>query len=105
MLTKRLTLGAALLTALLAGCGSNEPREDAAAGGATVPHGSCDSSAVQDLVGKPASDPLLQQARQRAGAETARTLGPHDVVTLEYNSRRLNLLTDDKQVITRVSCG
>ncbi|CAD5109340.1 I78 family peptidase inhibitor [Zestomonas carbonaria] len=104
MLTKRLSLGTALLAALLAGCGTSGSREESTP--PTAHHGSgCDANTVQDLLGKQATTQLLQQAQQRSGAETARVLGPHDVVTLEYNSRRLNLITDDKQVITRVSCG
>ena len=48
---------------------------------------------------------LREQARQQAGASSARILTPTSVVTLEYNRQRLNLNVDEQRVITRVTCG
>jgi len=48
---------------------------------------------------------LLEQARVKAGAQTARVLSPNDMVTLEYRSDRLNLNTDQAATINRVNCG
>lgn len=69
------------------------------------PSQGCTSSAVEHLQGQVATPELLEQARQQAGASTARVLTPGSVVTLEYNGQRLNLNVDDQRVITRVSCG
>ncbi|WP_277051611.1 I78 family peptidase inhibitor [Zestomonas thermotolerans] len=102
MPSTRFTLGTLLLAGLLAGCASQDGRD---ADTLAARPDSCDASRVQQLVGQPVSRELLDQAMQRAGAKTARALGPHDIVTLEYNSQRLNLLTDQQGVITRVSCG
>jgi len=71
----------------------------------TQQHGKCNSEAVSSLVGKVATPELLEQARDKAGADVARILRPDDVVTLEYNSQRLNLNTDANLTIERVSCG
>lgn len=94
-----LILGATLLAA---GCSSTAEKPTSASG--PTPD-SCTSSAVEHFKGKTATPELLEQARQQAGASTARILTPDSVVTLEYNGQRLNLNVDDQHVITRVSCG
>jgi len=97
-----LILGATLLAA---GCSSTtEKPAPAAAPNGPAPD-SCTSSAVEHFKGQTATPELLEQARQQAGASTARILTPNSVVTLEYNGQRLNLNVDDQRVITRVSCG
>jgi hypothetical protein len=96
-----LILTAALLAA---GCSSTADQSEPAAKPADPAQG-CTSSAVEHLKGKAATAELLEQARQQAGASTARILTPNSVVTLEYNGQRLNLNVDDQRVITRVSCG
>ena len=97
-----LILGATLLAT---GCSNTAEKPTAS----TAPSGptpdSCTSSAVEHLKGQSATPELLEQARQQAGASTARILTPNSVVTLEYNGQRLNLNVDDQRVITRVSCG
>lgn len=103
--------GLVLAAALLAGCSTSEsssqPEEGVASSSASSASGyaRCDAAAVQFAVGKPASAALLDQAKAKAGAQTARVLGPHDVVTLEYRSDRLNLNTDDSGTVTRANCG
>ena len=95
-----------ILTAALfaAGCSNTAEKSEPAATPADTSLG-CTSSAVENLKGKTATPELLEQARQQAGASTARILTPNSVVTLEYNGQRLNLNVDDQRVITRVSCG
>jgi outer membrane murein-binding lipoprotein Lpp len=88
---------------LAAGCSSTD-KSDTPAKPAEAVHG-CTSSAVEHLQGQVASAELLEQARQQAGASTARVITPGSMVTLEYNGQRLNLNVDDQRVITRVSCG
>lgn len=91
-----------LATALLAaGCST----ADKPAAKPADPSLGCTSTAVEHLQGQVATAELLEQARQQAGASTARVLTPSSVVTLEYNGQRLNLNVDDQRVITRVSCG
>ncbi|MBD8706084.1 hypothetical protein IFT47_05500 [Pseudomonas sp. CFBP 13711] len=104
--------GLVLAVALLAGCSStsessSQPEESVASSPASSADGyaRCDTAAVQFAVGKPASAALLDQAKAKAGAQTARVLGPNDIVTLEYRSDRLNLNTDDSGKVNRVNCG
>ncbi|WP_333945559.1 I78 family peptidase inhibitor [Pseudomonas sp. TUM22785] len=47
----------------------------------------------------------MEQAKNAAGASDVRVLKPGSVMTLEYNSRRLNIDTDDTNLIKGVSCG
>ncbi|MGG2396880.1 I78 family peptidase inhibitor [Pseudomonas sp. SH1-B] len=102
-LNTRLSL---IVTAALfaAGCSSTAEQSEPAAKPADPSLG-CTSSAVEHLKGQTATPELLEQARQQAGASTARVLTPNSVVTLEYNGQRLNLNVDAQRVITRVSCG
>lgn len=65
----------------------------------------CNADAVQHFIGKTATADLLEKARSQAGANVARILRPDDVVTLEYNSHRLNLNTDTSLTIERINCG
>ncbi|EMM1380419.1 TPA: hypothetical protein NOZ67_002440 [Pseudomonas aeruginosa] len=107
---------ALVLAVLLAGCSSNGdgPSTEGASvatGSASAPaatpaaDGRCDANAVQAYVGKQASAAIVEEARRAAGAEVARALRPHDAVTMDYNSRRLNIDVDDTLVIKRLSCG
>jgi uncharacterized membrane-anchored protein len=104
---KHASSGLVLLTAVLAGCSStsesSKPAESAVA--TESGHSRCDAAAAQFAVGKPASAALLEQARVKAGAQTARVLGPNDMVTLEYRSDRLNMNTDQAATVNRVNCG
>jgi len=99
--------GLILAAALLAGCSSTSESTKPDEGVATTEsgHSRCDAAAAQFAVGKPASPALLEQARVKAGAQTARLLGPNDMVTLEYRSDRLNLNTDQAATVNRVTCG
>ncbi|WP_412766277.1 I78 family peptidase inhibitor [Stutzerimonas balearica] len=57
------------------------------------------------MIGKTATPAPLEKARELAGAQRARVLRPNDVVTLEYDSQRLNLHTDEELTIERIHCG
>jgi hypothetical protein len=95
-----------MLAVVLAGCSTSETSKPAESAVATESgHSRCDAGAAQFAVGKPASAALLEQARVKAGAQTARVLGPNDMVTLEYRSDRLNLNTDQAATVNRVNCG
>ena len=100
---KLVSLGSLLAVLALSGCSTSSSDKEPAA--ATPAHTRCDAQAATFAVGKKASAQLLEQARVKAGAQTARILGPNDVMTLEYRSDRLNLNADDNAVITRVNCG
>ncbi len=88
-------------SAILIGCQASLDTLQATEGSAAQ----CDASSIQALVGKQASPALLDQARRKSGAVTARIIRPGDIVTLEYNAQRLTLTTDESLNIQRISCG
>lgn len=97
------TLSAALLC-LLSACAQQTPATPAAppANSAT---GQCNPSGAQFAVGRAAEAALVEQARQRSGAQMARVIRPGQPVTLDYNLQRLNLDIDAGNRITRAHCG
>jgi hypothetical protein len=99
--------GLVLVAALLAGCSTTSESSKPTEGSATTEtgHSRCDAAAAQFAVGKPATPAMLEQARVKAGAQTARVLGPNDMITMEYRSDRLNLNTDQTATVNRVNCG
>ncbi len=115
MYFKPISLGLALAGLLLAGCSSaDKPAAPAAAApaaeqsaSAAAPSlsGTCDSAAVASLVGKTANVALVEQAKRQSGAETARVLRPHQPITMDYNSRRLNIDVDETDVVKQFTCG
>ncbi|WP_460415755.1 I78 family peptidase inhibitor [Pseudomonas sp. microsymbiont 2] len=106
MFRTRASLATLLVASVLAGCSTG-----GSSGGSSAPvapagnDGRCEASGADFTIGKPASPALLEQARKASGSQMARILTPHDVITLEYRSERLNLNVDDKGVVTRVNCG
>ncbi|KRA01460.1 I78 family peptidase inhibitor [Achromobacter sp. Root565] len=66
---------------------------------------SCDAGALQSQIGQKATPSLMEDLRTRSGSATARMLRPGQLVTMEYNNTRLNLIVDDKDVMTAIRCG
>ena len=106
-------------TFALAAC-SSAPREYATTPAADVPVAStpapaattappamqeCNADAAQDVVGRKATDAVIEQARQSSGATVARALRPDMVITMEYRGDRLNLRTDTNDIVVSVGCG
>ena len=65
----------------------------------------CDAGSLQSQIGQKATQSVLEDLRTRSGATTARILRPGQLVTMEYNDTRLNLIVDDKDVMTAIRCG
>ncbi len=65
----------------------------------------CDAEPLQVLIGKKATPAVVEDARTRSNSTTARLLRPGQVVTMEYNNVRLNLIVDDKDVLQAIRCG
>ncbi|MFV3306688.1 I78 family peptidase inhibitor [Pseudomonas sp. NY15181] len=101
----RVTLLSLFAVAALAGCSAKDTSSDAASPSPSAPSASCDAKAAQALIGKIIDPTLTEQARRDAGASVARVLRPHQPVTMEYNSQRLNIDVDDRQVVQQVNCG
>ena len=65
----------------------------------------CDAAALQSQIGQKATPSVMEDLRTRSGSATARMLRPGQLVTMEYNATRLNLIVDDKDVTTAIRCG
>ncbi|MBI6954283.1 MULTISPECIES: I78 family peptidase inhibitor [unclassified Pseudomonas] len=105
MFRTRASLATLLVATILAGCSTGGSSGASAPAAPAGNDGRCEASGADFTVGKPASAELLEQARKASGSQMARILKPHDMITLEYRSERLNLNVDDKGVVTRVNCG
>ncbi|WP_422909967.1 I78 family peptidase inhibitor [Pseudomonas sp. MAC6] len=88
------------LLALLAGCSSQPPAQQAA-----EISGDCDVEQVHGALGQTASSELIEQVQQQANAKTLRVLAPGDAATMDYNPQRLNIDIDESEVIIRLTCG
>ena len=95
---RRLVLPALLVTVGCAAAPAPEP----------VPvHGSgrgCNTSGLQDLVGRTANSQLAGEAQRRSGAATVRWLQPGQMVTMEFREDRLNISVENGRV-TQLRCG
>ncbi|MGE7989703.1 I78 family peptidase inhibitor [Pseudomonas sp. NPDC089554] len=107
MFRTRASLATLLVAAVLAGCstGGSSGGDKAAPQAPVANDGRCNASGADFAIGKPGTPELLEQARKATGAQMARILHPHDVVTLEYRSDRLNLNVDEQGKVSRVNCG
>jgi hypothetical protein len=111
------------LAALLGGCAAPEAGGSAAgasntpgtshtpdAGTAYTPMPSgptadCNTDSVQNLLGQAYSDSVGETARQRSGSRAIRLLKPGQVMTMEYDPSRINIILDDKGAIQALRCG
>ncbi|HBM63362.1 MAG TPA: hypothetical protein DD418_05840 [Pseudomonas sp.] len=106
MFRTRAYLATLAVAAVLAGCSTGGNADGGGAPAASAGNGGrCEASGADFAMGKQASAELLEQARKASGSQMARILKPHDVVTLEYRSERLNLNVDEQGRVTRVNCG
>jgi hypothetical protein len=72
---------------------------------APPPAPTCDASQVQGLVGQPNDEAKAEQARVDAGASHVRVLKPGEMVTMEFDGKRLNIEVDAEDRVVAVRCG
>ncbi|MDF1483630.1 I78 family peptidase inhibitor [Ramlibacter sp. H39-3-26] len=102
---KTAALAAVSALLLATGCGT-QPPGPAPAPDAPPVGGLCDAQGpAQSAIGKTATAQVVETARARSGAHIARVLRPGQVVTLEFNTERVNLVVDGAGVVTAVRCG
>lgn len=105
---QRVMLAAAVL--LVGACApaapAREPGPDRPPAAAAPPAdtGTCDSSAVADLVGQPAAE-VAGAARLRSGARSVRIYATGQPVTMDFRPDRLNIEHDASGRIVRLLCG
>jgi hypothetical protein len=108
--SRHLLLSALVAAALLSGCAAPArvpapAPAPVAVAPAPAPQAKCNADGARFAIGEPASAQLEAAARVRAGAESVRVLKPDQVVTMEFNGGRLNLVVDARNGVTAVRCG
>ncbi len=93
--------GAAFL-ALLALSGAQSP-----ATGDIPEHGAgtCTPKPVAHLVGRSATKKRIDWAKKRSTATSMRVFRQGKAVTQDYRTDRLNVVTDNRNVIRKIYCG
>lgn len=91
------------LGAAITGCAGYGPTPAAPAN--PIPGGVCNAQPAQFSVGQNSTASVVESARQRSGAQSARILRPGQIITKEYNTQRLNLEVDGKGRILAAKCG
>lgn len=98
-----------LTLAMLAGCasgGSDVTRSSTSQSVDTTNDSQmCDADPAEYAIGQKLTPQLEKTLQKKANAKQLRSLGPRDVMTMEYNPQRLNLIVDDEGMLTRVHCG
>jgi hypothetical protein len=89
----------------LAACAQQPPQVPEAPPPPVFAPGECDGQAAQFVVGQAFNNPLGEEARSRSRAERLRTVRPGQMVTMEFDARRLTLEIDDAGRIVRARCG
>lgn len=98
-----LVLIAALAAPALVACIPKPDVEEASIN--TAEAAACDSYVLQRYIGKRFTAVLAEQMRKESRSTIVRT-GPKDgVVTMDYNSARLNVFYNDEMLISVVNCG
>lgn len=86
-------------------CSSMPPPPDAVATAPGTGAGSCNAGPVAWAVGREATADVVERAQRESGSATTRVIGPGVMVTMDHREDRLNLDTNERNVITRVRCG
>src|SRR2546421_336786 len=95
--------GAALLV-FLAACAQEPPQVPEAPPPPIFAPGECDGAAAQFAVGRPFNQPLAEEARQKSRAERVRAVRPGDMVTMEFDARRLTIAIDAEGKVASARC-
>jgi hypothetical protein len=91
--------------------GTSSTATSGSSGGYTAPLGlgnaqsECDAGRVQSMIGTTLSASTQQQAVQSSGSKKARVLKPGEVMTMEYDPTRINLIVDQQNKLTALRCG
>jgi hypothetical protein len=65
----------------------------------------CDAQPVQKLIGTKLTPAVTEQAQKDSTSNRTRILRPGEVMTMEYNPNRLNLILDKQDALIALRCG
>lgn len=65
----------------------------------------CDAQPVQNLIGTKLTSSIEAQIRQASTSSKTRVLKPGEVMTMEYDPKRINLILDQQGALTALRCG
>ncbi len=94
-----------ILAAGLAGCAANKSASPSSSVSASPSGKSCNAQPAQNLVGQAFSASVGADVRGRTGSDSVRVLKPGQVMTLEYNPARVNVIVDGQGKISAIRCG
>jgi hypothetical protein len=57
------------------------------------------------MIGTKLTDDVAEQARKASASSRIRVLKPGEVMTMEYDPTRLNLILDKQGALTALRCG
>ncbi|TYC90728.1 I78 family peptidase inhibitor [Novosphingobium sp. BW1] len=69
------------------------------------PEALCGVELFERHVGEDATEALLASIREARGKKPMRVLPPGSVMTMDFRQDRLNVLTDEDNIITTMRCG
>lgn len=72
---------------------------------AAAPVAQCNADAAQFVLGKVLDAALTEQARTQSGAQRVRVVRPGQMVTMEFDEKRLTLQLDASDRVTAARCG
>ncbi|WP_033534643.1 I78 family peptidase inhibitor [Bordetella trematum] len=94
-----------MLAAALAGCASQNTSSSSSATARAAGDKTCDAESMQKQVGKTYTDSLGDDIRKGSQSSALRVLRPGQVMTLEYNPMRVNIIIDGQGKVSAVRCG
>ncbi|ANN69574.1 I78 family peptidase inhibitor [Bordetella bronchialis] len=65
----------------------------------------CDAQPVQKMIGTKLTSSVEAQIRQASSSSKTRVLKPGEVMTMEYDPQRINLILDEQGALTALRCG
>jgi hypothetical protein len=87
------------------GCAVNPPADSAIPPHQDGTTGTCDSTSIQQFVGREVTADVRTQMKQVSGAVIVRIVPPGVAITMEYSSQRLTVFTDASNRVERISCS
>ncbi|AOB30917.1 hypothetical protein AKI39_09780 [Bordetella sp. H567] len=65
----------------------------------------CDAQPVQNMIGTKLTSSVESQIKQASSSSKTRVLKPGEVMTMEYDPQRINLILDQQGALTALRCG